>query len=318
MKYIEFCESIKNQLQRMMGDGYDVKLERVLKNNHVAYEAIVILQKGRYIAPSVYLEQYYDSYKEGKNITDICLSIMVQYEKYKDGVELDSKKLMDYKQMKDSLFVKVINTAMNEELLQDMPHLNYYDLSMVAFLRIEDDGISNATMNISNGHLKIWDMDEDALFKDAINNTREKMPYRFSTMSDVMKEILYDKVKHYQHNVGNDEELDYALVQSIEAIEMSEKDTMYVLTNSNKMDGAVYLLFDDVMETIAEKMQSDLYIIPSSIHEVMILRKDKKIDYAELCNLVKDVNEKELDPREVLSDTIYIYERGKGIKWRNP
>ena len=61
MKYIEFCESIKNELQRMMGDGYDVKLERVLKNNHVAYEAIVILQKGRYIAPSVYLEQYYDS-----------------------------------------------------------------------------------------------------------------------------------------------------------------------------------------------------------------------------------------------------------------
>lgn len=317
MNYCKFCESIKDELQRMMGEAYDVRLERVLKNNQVAYNAIVILQKGRHMAPSVYLEEYFDRYNEGMNVTDISLNIIVQYEKYKDGVDIDSEELMDYERMRDNMFVKVINTAMNEELLQNTPHINYYDLSMVAYIRFEVDGVNNATMNISNGHLSAWNIDSETLFRDAICNTRKNMPYQVSKMSDVMKEILAEKLRVFGYNKGDDEELDDALVQSIEAIELSEKELMYVLSNKRRMDGAVYLLFEDVMSKMAEELESDMYIIPSSIHEVMILPKSENIDYNELRNLVKYVNESDLDPREVLSNTVYVYERGRGIIWES-
>ena len=111
--------------------------------------------------------------------------------------------------------------------------------------------------------------------------------------------------------------MDKMIAEMIFEIESSEKEIMYMLTNTSKMDGAVYILFNDVLEDIASELQSDLYILPSSIHEVLILPKTDETDYEYLCETVNYVNNKDLDPMEVLSESVYIYERGKGIMWEN-
>ncbi len=315
MEYSKFCESTKNEIQRMMGEDYNVRLEHVVKNNHVVYEAIVILQKGKNIAPSIYLEAFYDDFRQGKNITDICLEIIVQYESYKNGIEIDLLDFMNYENIKDSVYVKVINTSMNEAILVNMPHRNIYNLSMTAYILFEEEGIQNATMNITNSHMKVWNIDNEKLFEDAIRNTKEKMPPQFKSMGAVMRELLDDRIKCMGEYEKKDEEMEHEIACSIKSIEENGDDKMFVLTNSKKLDGAVYILFDEVLEQIANKLQQDVYIIPSSIHEIIIVPKNECLNQAELSDMVVSVNNSTLDPMEILSNNVYVYERGKGINW---
>lgn len=315
MEYRKFCESVLSELKRMLGDEYTVRIENILKNNQVSYDAVIIMKKGTTIAPSVYMDDYFDAYKAGMNVTDIALSIIVRYEKYKDGISIDLDMLMKYEHIKDKIFVKAINADLNEKLLTGMPHVNYFDLAMVAYAVLEDNGTTRITMNVTNGNLDVWNISSEILFKNAINNTRKKLPPRFDKMSDVMKELLAAKVMRCGYRIGEDEEMDRLLAQTVRAIEESDDGLMFVLTSERKLDGAVYILFSDVLEEIADMLQNDIYIIPSSIHEIMILPRVDGVDYNELRELVNSVNYQDMDQLEILSDNVYIYERGRGIAW---
>lgn len=301
----------------MLGDDYTVKIDKIHKNNSVSYDAVVILKKDNHMAPSVYLDEYFNQYKEGRNIAEIALSIIVQYERYRDEISFDIGQLTEYNSMKESIYVRVINSEMNNELLKSMPHMIYYDLAMSVYAVIEDFGDTRVTMNVTNGNIRLWNISKEKLFEDAINNTRKGLPPAVTKMSDVMKELLVTRLKRCDYQIGEDSMMDKLLVEAIEAIEASERQGIYMLSNSKKMNGAVYMLFNDVLEQVADIVESDIFVIPSSIHEILILPKSENMDYGYLCEMVKFVNNKDLDPMEILSDKVYVYERGKGIVWEN-
>lgn len=317
MEYSIFCESVKDEIQRMMGEDYKVRLENVVKNNQVSYNALIIMAKDKQMAPSIYLEGYYDEYTEGKNITDIALDVIVQYEQYKEGISFDIRRFSNYEIIKNDVYVKVINTAMNRRTLNNMPCLNYYDLSMIVYVICETDESCSATINVTDAHMKLWGVDRDTLFKDAINNTRKRLKPRVDKMSDMMKELLMEKLTTYNYRVGEDESFDKELGEILDNIDQYDEDKTYVLTNERKLHGAVYMLFSDVLEKIANDIDDDMFILPSSIHEIIIIPQKHGVEIQELREMVKSVNESELDPKEILSDTVYVYERGKGIVWEN-
>ena len=195
MEYNEFCESVLNELRTMLGEDYNVKIEKIIKNNQVSYDAVIIMKKEKHMSPSVYLNDYYDLYKKGINIADIALSIIVRYEKYKDEMTFDIDQIFDYDNIKNKVYVRVINAEMNKEMLKALPHMKYYDLAMVVYVLIDDENEVRVTMNVSTGNIKIWNITKQKLFKDAINNTRKKMPPSLTKMSDVMRELLSSKIK---------------------------------------------------------------------------------------------------------------------------
>lgn len=298
----------------MLGQDYTVRIEKITKNNKVSYDAVVIFEKEKHISPSVYLDEYFKEYKEGKNIAELALAIIVSYEKYKDEMKFDTSELLEYERMKERLYVRVINAGMNEELLETMPHRIYNDFAMIVYAIIEDSENSRMTMNVTHGNIKLWNISAKQLFDEAIENTRSKQPHEIRKMSDVMKEILVAKVLRCGYKIGEDTRIDELLLQEFEAIEASERHEMYMLSNARNRDGAVYMLFDDVLENIADMVNNDIILIPSSIHEVLIVPMSDEADCDYLCDLVKFVNNKNLEPIEVLSDKVYVYERGKGIK----
>lgn len=317
MEYIEFCDSILSELRTMLGDDYTVNIDKIHKNNGVSYDAAVILKKDNHMAPSVWLDEYFNQYREGRNIAEIALSIIVQYERYRDEISFDIEQMTEYDSMKDSIYVKVVNSEMNYELLKSMPHVVYYDLAMSVYAVIEDIGDTRVTMNVTYGNIRLWNISKEKLFEDAINNTRKELPPYVTKMSDVMKELLVTKLTRCDYQIGEDSIMDKLLVDAIEAIEASERQGIYMLSNSKKLNGAVYMLFNDVLERIADIVESDIFVIPSSIHEILILPKSENVDYGYLCDMVKYVNNKDLDPMEILSDKVYVYERGKGMVWEN-
>lgn len=309
MEYTEFCEKVKATLQGMVGDTAFVRLEEVVKNNHIVRRAVIIAEKGKNISPSVYLENYYADYLNGRNLSDVCVNIMVLHERYKDGIDFNIEEYMDYNTMRDKLYVKVVNRDKNELLLKNVPWREYYDLAMIVYVMLEEVSGHRATINVGNKNLSIWGVDSDTLFEDAIRNTKESMELKIEKLSAIMKEIVYEKF----YNCGGEdsEELENAL----RYVDEMGDGGMYVLTNKCKTNGAVIIAFNEVLGQVSDRINDDMYILPSSIHELLVVPKKSGVTRVELENMVREINNTEVDPGEVLSDTVYEYHRNSGVVW---
>lgn len=311
MKYLEFCNRIKEEVENMVEPESKVRLEQVVKNNHIVRQALIIVEQERNIFPSIYLEKYYTDYMNGQNINDICQEIIACYDQYKDGIQFDVNKYLDYETVREQIFIKVVNAKKNMESLQNAPWMECYDLAITAYVLVEDSTNSRATININNDNLKMWNIDKDKLFKDAIFNTRKLMICKLEKLSYVMRELLEEKVNDIHIDSNMDEDLNKAL----EMFEASDEEKIYVLTNQFKNNGAVFMAFDDILKNVAKKINDNFYILPSSIHELLIVPKSNNISKSELEKMVREINQTEVDPKEVLSDTVYEYHRDKGIIW---
>lgn len=84
---------------------------------------------------------------------------------------------------------------------------------------------------------------------------------------------------------------------------------MYVLSNKRKVEGAAGLLFTELIGEFAEKRKSDLYLLPSSTHELILIPKTEKIEVKVLQQMVEEVNETQVVEAEQLGNSIYFYSR---------
>ena len=93
--------------------------------------------------------------------------------------------------------------------------------------------------------------------------------------------------------------------------EMPEVSGMYVASNSDKLNGSSVILYRDMLKNFAESHDVEkLYILPSSLHEVIIIPDDANMekDIQMLNEMVVSVNCTQVQPEEILSDHVYVYE----------
>ncbi len=88
---------------------------------------------------------------------------------------------------------------------------------------------------------------------------------------------------------------------------------MFILTNESRLNGATCMLYENVLDKFANEIKSDLYILPSSIHEVIILPKKEWYKKSDLESMINEVNTDNLSVDEILSDRVYMFERKNGI-----
>ena len=96
---------------------------------------------------------------------------------------------------------------------------------------------------------------------------------------------------------------------------MTER-SLYVLTNNIHINGAALMLVTDILDKIGEKAGMDYYVLPSSIHEVLIAKDDGQVTKNMLKDLIYDGNRTDgvVSPKDILSDNVYRYSRkNKGL-----
>ncbi len=198
----------------------------------------------------------------------------------------------DYDEVRNLVFAKLINTKRNLDILAEIPNTSVLDLSLVYYVFQNHDPEAGEIL-VTNETLKKWDVEEFDLFQDAVSNTRNLLGYILRPLRDMLSEMIRD--------------MDVGL-----SLEDDGHFPMYVLTNIWKRNGAVCLIFDDILEEFAAKMESDLFVIPSSIHELILVPANETVKRQELDRIIGEVNRNELARDEILSEHSYYYSRKVG------
>lgn len=291
MEYKEFVEYIKMNAGYIAGEGGNITINHVIKNNGCEMDGLVIMEKGKDIAPTIYLDSFYELYTNGENIKNIIRQIEVIYEQNKNNVTFDVNILKHFDTIKDKIVYKVVNYRSNEKLLEQVPHKRILDLAVVFYCLLDNEYGRSATALIYNNNLKNWNVTIDDVYKAALKNTPDLLHSKISSMA-----ALFEKCGV---NVDGEE---------VDLKDYVPSD-MYVLTNESKLNGAACILYENVLYDFAQKLGADLYILPSSVHEVILLPKLSMFEKDELVNRVKEVNTEGVAADEVLSDHVYEYNR---------
>lgn len=291
MEYKDFVEYIKENAAYIAGEGGKITINHVIKNNGCEMDGLVIMEKGKDIAPTIYLDSFYELYTNGENIKNIIRQIEVIYEQNKNNVTFDVNILKHFDTIKDKIVYKVVNYRSNEKLLEQVPHKRILDLAVVFYCLLDNEYGRSATALIYNNNLKNWNVTIDDVYKAALKNTPDLLHSKISSMA-----ALFEKCGV---NVDGEE---------VDLKDYVPSD-MYVLTNESKLNGAACILYENVLYDFAQKLGADLYILPSSVHEVILLPKLSMFEKDELVNMVKEVNTEGVAADEVLSDHVYEYNR---------
>ena len=291
MEYKEFVEYIKMNAGYIAGEGGNITINHVIKNNGCEMDGLVIMEKGKDIAPTIYLDSFYELYTNGENIKNIIRQIEVIYEQNKNNVTFDVNILKHFDTIKDKIVYKVVNYRSNEKLLEQVPHKRILDLAVVFYCLLDKEYGRSATALIYKNNLKNWNVTIDDVYKAALKNTPDLLHSKISSMA-----ALFEKCGV---NVDGEE---------VDLKDYVPSD-MYVLTNESKLNGAACILYENVLYDFAQKLGADLYILPSSVHEVILLPKLSMFEKDELVNMVKEVNTEGVAADEVLSDHVYEYNR---------
>lgn len=258
------------------------------KNNGILLDAVVIMGKGEKVAPTIYLEEFYEAYKKGADLEQIALSILKFEREHKRDTGFTMENFENYAKARTRIYYKLINYSMNKVLLQKIPHIRYLDLAIVFYYRLEEGRLWGATILIHNCNLEAWGIKKQQLMEDAVMNTSRKLPYTFQGMESLISDLAGEESKVSSAN-----------------------EFMYVLTNEEKYYGAAVLLYPHVLSHIAKLLRKNFYVIPSSVHECILVPDQGHYSRLELKSMVKEVNETQVEEDEILSYEIYYYDRQK-------
>lgn len=289
MNYQQFIEEVERRVKEKIkgNETITVYIHTAVKNNGKERKGITVSEKGIHISPTIYLEEYFQQFQEGKPIEKIVEKILQLYEEVKCSHPCEESLLQNYEELKGKFACKLIHRGKNEKLLNDIPYVPWMDLAIVVFVLLEVSPYGTATVLVRKEHLEIWGLTEAQLFDEAKINTPILLPYQFCPMRKLLQEIC-----PYAVDEGEEEE-----------------ESLYVLSNKLRSFGAASMLYDGILEKVGQKLGENYYILPSSIHEVIVVPESKSPVKQDLEEMVREINETQVEEEEVLSDRVYYFSR---------
>ena len=155
MEFTNFLTLVKEEVEKRAGDNYNIKINDVIKNNGIVLSGLTVMEDDSNISPTIYLNNYYDAYEKDEiSLERVVDNVINAYEKNKVCKSVDIKYFFDYSKVKDRIVYKLVNTKKNKKLLEDIPHINFHDLSIVFQFLIAEEPFGTATILIHNAHIK--------------------------------------------------------------------------------------------------------------------------------------------------------------------
>lgn len=290
MNIQEFTQKACTEIAKIL--GCEVQYKEVEKLNGAKHYGLIILEPGNNVAPTLYLEPFFDIYLYTKNWKDTVNQIIAAYQADSFPKRLDMGWFKDFEKVRELVFHKIVNFKANTALLEDIPYTRYLDFAIIYCVRYENDELGDGSILIHNSHLEMWGCTTQDLASLAEKNTPQLCPIAVSTMENILQECMAD-------------------TEELPPVEETPV-PMHVMTNKERVNGAITILYPDALKNFADRTHSDVVILPSSVHEVILLPLQEEEGFQELRNMVYEVNRSQLAREDFLSDNIYLYRRDTG------
>lgn len=295
-----FAQAVKASMQAAYPD-FRIELKDVLKNNSLHLTALCMISGESNVSPAVYLDSFYQKYQETHDFLQICLDIKSLYEKERPHDGFSSECLTDYRWIRDHICYRLINRAKNEKILRDTPYISYLDLAIVFFIPVNIKAGRADCINVKNALMQEWGVaDASELYKEAHRNTCRIFKGQIDSMMDIFREAS-----------GRKEEISpdtFAGLIDAEAA-CSNRPSMFIASNSERLYGASAILYEGLLKSFSEAIKDDLIILPSSVHETILVPVSAVSNPDFFREMVVEIN-KTVAVDEVLSDNIYYYDHG--------
>jgi len=296
LDFRQFQTYVKEHIKDMMPDKYknaEVSFIKTPKNNGNIRRGISIWLENANAAPHIYLEDYYKSYVNGQRLDEIMKDIADVAEGAlsisKDDIENIVKNLNNLEYVQDYVVMSVVNAQKNEKMLKEIPHIMKEDLAVIYKVLTGGDSIGMRTATISSRLMREWGIDVQQLNELAMKNSKRLMPANVQPLVQILKDFMSE--------IG------------MPADGLQEEAGMHVITNDAASGGAAAIFYDEsVLSGLSEKFGDSLYILPSSIDEVIAIPADRA-DPKELAQMVQKINRNEVEEEKQLSDHVYHYDK---------
>lgn len=296
MELKAFVEKVQKSICEFFGDEARVEVKEVIKNNGVTLQGMVINREDETVVPTIYLNTFFEEYRHGKEMSTIICEIIEIYEQNRVTEKVNLDFFLDYQAVKGRIFQKVIHYEKNRKMLENVPHLRFLDLAVVCYYAYMNDFFGRGSIQIETGHLDKWGISQEELFENAGRNTTEKLGMELKGMEEVLLELISQNM-----DMTASEELQ-------EAIKHAERDIpMHIMTVRGRYFGAVCIFHKEMLRFFAQRCGGNFFILPSSIHELILIPDSGRERVEDLKQMVKEVNEGHVAAEERLSDNVYYF-----------
>lgn len=284
MEINEFGRLLAIETKNRLGEGFDAEYKEVQKNNNVTYHGILMKNTGSNIAPTIYIDSLYRDFENGRSLEELAECMVTGYRENEPTGGFDMSDILDFSKVSDKLTYKLVNFKKNEELLSDVPCKRLQDLAVVPVCVIPNHRGERGTITIRDSLLESWEISKEELWENVFLAAPSVSPASVTELGNMLEDIGFP---------DTDEQLT----------------KIYVVTNEYKCFGAGVFLYPGILGKLSEEHESDLYIIPSSVHETLIVPAIDGTDPMALKTIIGEVNRECVCAEDILSDNLYIYER---------
>lgn len=285
MEYREFLNKVKSDLEAVM-PGNEVTVRNIQKLQGMSYYGISVKPEGSIAAASLNLESFHRRFERGQDYRQLLDGIV---NAVREALVLDKQisidNIKDYDQVKERLTVQLVGREGNEDRLLTIPHHDMEDMSLVYHIDLGQMGGGTASMLVTNEMLHGYGISAEQLHRDALKAAQERQPFIIQSMDEMLAELM-----------------------GTEPTEVSGTPDLFVATNPEKKNGAGVIAYPGFMEAAAEKIKGNFFILPSSIHEVIMLPENGTMAYQKLEEIVANVNGTQVLPEDQLSGNVYHYD----------
>ncbi len=295
-----FTEVLCEIILATLGEEYYTELSVIRKNNGVMKEVLYVRKKESECMPCFYTDELYESYCNGENEVGLAEHMVNIVMNECEVVRREVQKYLTKEWISEHLFLRLVQIEKNREWLEDAVYVTYLDLAAVVYVLTEDDetGVKSFLLPKS-----AWETLEvgtpEEYFPKLVENTARMFPDKLWGIETVTEE-------------GDEERYSIFKLEE-ESKEVMSADCLYVLSNYRKINGAATMLYPKVLEQIYDGFSGNFFVIPSSVHEVLLIKETREEEEDFLNRMVREVNESQVEPEEVLSDHVYYYSAENGL-----
>lgn len=268
--------------------GIDIEIRRINKTQGESYTAMSLTPVGEKVGVSVNLEQAYGYVQAGNSYDFTILRILEQAKKnLKDRADFNIQEIISsYENIKPRLYIEVVGTKSNAEILTRVPHTDIADLSLIYRVMLDDRGDTISTMLVNNDILARIGVTKEQLHADALANSVRIRPVTITNMREAMAELTGIPVSAFPEGPA----------------------PLYIVSNKTQSHGASALFYPGFLDHAVEMLGGSFFVFPSSIHEVIITPDNEVLEIDKMQELVSDTNANEVVPEDRLSDSVYHYD----------